>query len=167
MSTEEQVYASKVKYAGVFSFKDLYKFCYDWLSDETGVTVAETKYEEKIGGNAKNVLVEWTGTKKLNDYFQNKVTVVFRITNMEDVEAMQGSAKVKANKGSLEIGVKGILVKDYDGKWESSAWSTFWRKVYEKYVIPATVKEYKDKLTVRTDEFVSQAKAYLALEGEK
>lgn len=167
MSEEKIVYASKVKYAGIFSFKDLYKFCYDWLSDETSVTVAETKYEEKIAGNAKNVVVEWAGTKKINDYFQNKVTVQFKVTNMEDVEAMQGSAKVKANKGSLEIGVKGVLVRDYDGKWEASAWSKFWRGVYEKYVIPSTVKEYEDKLTARTDDFVSQAKAYLALEGEK
>ena len=167
MPQEEIVYQTKVKYSGIFSFKDFYKFMYDWLTDESGLTVKETKYEEKIGGNAKNVAVEWSAEKKLNDYFKNKISLILRITNMEDVEVNESGVKVKVNKGSVDLGVKGVLISDYDGKWEKSAWMKFWRGIYEKYVIPAQLEQYKDRLTGATDEFSGQMKAYLALEGKK
>jgi len=37
------------------SFKDLYQFCYDWLSQETGLVISEKKYSEKISGDSKRV----------------------------------------------------------------------------------------------------------------
>ena len=58
MAESDVVFSSKLKYDGIFSFKDLYKFCYDWLSQEPGLTVVEGKYAEKVKGTIKDIDVE-------------------------------------------------------------------------------------------------------------
>ena len=44
---QDLIFSSKIKYDGVFSFKDFYKFCYDWLNEEIGFTeIKESSAEE-------------------------------------------------------------------------------------------------------------------------
>jgi len=164
---KEEIFSSKVKHDGIFSFKDFYKFCYEWLTDETGLDVAEGKYSEKIVGDAKEIIVEWEGTKKITDYFKYSVKVKFRILNMKEVEVMQGNAKIKTNKGSVEIKTSGNLLRDYDGKFEKTYFQKFLRSIYEKWVIASRIEQMEDKLIGKCDEFLNQAKAWLDLEGRK
>ena len=167
MAEEETIFNSKVRYKGVFSFKDFYKFCYDWLKDETGLNIRENKYTEKIEGTAKKIEVEWEGEKKVTDYFRFDVKVKFKAENLKEVEMPQGSAKVKTNQGAVETEIKGTLVRDYEGKFETTAFKKFMRSVYEKWVIPSSIEEYQTKISEDCDKFLNQAKAYLDLEGKK
>ncbi len=168
MVEEENVFASKVKHDGIFTFKDFYKFCFDWLSEETGLTtISEEKYAEKLSGETKNVDVEWVCTKDLTDYFREKMKVTFAVKNMSQVKVKRDGVEVDANKGSVEIKLKGILVKDFQGKFDMNAYKKFLRGVYEKHVIVTAVKELKKKVSTDCDEFLGQAKAYLDLEGRK
>ena len=77
------------------------------------------------------------------------------------------TAKVKTNKGSVEVKLSGTLVRDYQGKFEKTYLSKFLRSIYEKWVIPSRVEEYEDKLVGDCDEFLTQVKSYLDLEGKK
>jgi hypothetical protein len=167
MVEKEEIFSSKIKHDGIFSFKDFYKFCYEWLTDETGLSVSEGKYAEKISGDSKEINVEWEGSKKITDYFKYSVKVVFRVLNLKEVEIMQGNAKIKTNKGGVEIKVSGSLLRDYDGKFESTAFKKFLRSIYEKWVITSRIEEMEDKLIGKCDEFISQTKAWLDLEGKK
>ena len=167
MATEDKIFASKVKYGGFFNFADFYKFCYDWLAEEEGFDVAEEKYAEKISGDSKNVHVEWAGSKKVNDYFKFKIKVKFKVIALKKVEVVQNGAKIKTNDGSVEIEIKGVLVKDYDGKFETGPFLRASRGIYEKWVIPSGISAMKGNLSGICDGFLSQAKAYLDLEGKK
>jgi len=167
MPEKETIFSSKIKYSGIFSFKDFYKFCYDWLIDETDMEIKENKYSEKIEGTSKKIEVEWSGEKKLTDYFRFDAKVKFKADNLKEVEINQGGAKVKTNQGSVEVEIKGILVRDYEGKFEMSAFKKFLRGIYEKWVIPSMIEEYKSKISEDSDKFLNQAKAYLDLEGKK
>lgn len=167
MPEEETVFSSKIKYNGIFSFKDFYQFCYDWLADEFGWTVAETVYAEKIAGDTKNIDVEWAFSKKVTDYFKFKGKVKFKITELANVEVIQDGVKVKTNKGSVDVSAKGALQRDYDGKFERTAFRKFMRAVYEKYVIPSRIDEFEGRLAGQCDTFLAQAKAYLDLEGRR
>ena len=166
MAEKDTLYSSKVKYDGIFSFKDFYKFCYDWLSQEAGLGLAETKYAEKIKGNSKDIDVEWQGAKKYTDYFKVEIAVKFKILGLVDVEMNQEGVKLKSNKGSVEISVKGTLVRDYEGKFETTAYKKFLRSIYEKWVITNRIEEFEGKVVSACDEFLGQAKAYLDLEGK-
>ncbi|MEK6847833.1 MAG: hypothetical protein AABX50_01770, partial [Nanoarchaeota archaeon] len=63
--------------------------------------------------------------------------------------------------------IKGILVRDYNGKFETTAFKKFLRSIYEKWVIPSSIDEYQAKIASDSDGFLNQAKAYLDLEGKK
>jgi hypothetical protein len=167
MAEKDTIFTSKVKYGGIFSFPDFYKFCYDWLTDETTLNVAEEKYVEKLQGNSKNIDIEWKGTRKVTDYFKFEIKAKFRILGLEKVEIERDGKKMKTNKGSVEVKVSGTLIRDYNGKFESSAFKKFLRSIYEKWVIKSRIDQFEEKLIGDSNEFLSQAKAYLDLEGKK
>ncbi len=167
MPEKETIFSSKIKNTGIFSFKDFYKFCYDWLTEETGLGLGEDKYTEKIEGATKKIEVEWTGERKLTDYFKFEAKIKMKAENMKEIEVTQGGAKVKTNQGAVEVEIKGIIVRDYEGKFETTAFKKFLRGIYEKWVIPSAVEEYKTKISEDCDKFLNQAKAYLDLEGKK
>ena len=164
---KDTIFSSKVKYTGVFKFSDFYKFCYDWLVEEFGLAVVEEQYIEKIKGTTKDVEFKWVGTKEVTDYFKFEVKLHFKILKIEEIEVVQDKVKAKMNKGGIEVKISSIINRDYKGKFDTSALRKFLRGVYEKWVIPSRIEEYEDKLVGNSDEFLSQVKAYLDLEGKR
>ena len=167
MAEKDTRFSSKIKYTGIFNFKEFYKFCYQWLTDEIGLKVEEEEYSEKITGPLKELQIKWVGKKKISDYFQFEVKVEFKILAMSEVEINQGGIKIKTNKGEVGVKCKGILVKDYEGKFESTAKMKLWRGIYEKWIIGGRVKEYEDALVSKCDEFLGQAKPFLDIVGQR
>lgn len=167
MAEEDTAFSSRIKYTGIFSFKEFYNFCYHWLTQEVGLDIMETKYSEKIIGDSKNIEVRWEGTRDMTDYFRFKTEVVFIVVGLKKIEINQNGVKVESNSGSIEARIKGILVRDYDGKFETSAFNKFLRSIYEKWVIKPRIDEFKRKIGGDCDEFLTQGKAYLDLEGKK
>ena len=55
MPEKDTIFSSKIKYDGIFLFSDFYKFCHDWLKDETGLDISEDKYTEKLKGDSKEL----------------------------------------------------------------------------------------------------------------
>jgi hypothetical protein len=167
MAEKDTVFSSSIKYNGIFSFKDFYKFCYDWITDEMDLKISEDKYEEKLAGETKEILVDWTCSKKLTDYFKFEAKVSFVARPLQNVQITEGGAKISTNKGGIKVSIKGVLVRDYDGKFETTAFKKFMRSVYEKWIIPSRVDQFQDKIIGNCDEFLSQSKAYLDLEGKR
>ncbi|HED06383.1 MAG TPA: hypothetical protein ENI61_06840 [Ignavibacteria bacterium] len=167
MAEKDTIFSSKIKYGGIFSFPDFYNFSYKWLTEETGLMIFEKKYDEKLEGDSKKIQIEWAGGKKLTDYFKFEIKVKFKITGLKKVEITQNGKKIETNKGSVEVKVDGIIVKDYQGKFETTAFLKFLRGIYEKWVITSRINEFENKIIGDSDEFLSQAKAYLDLEGKR
>ena len=167
MAERDTIFSSKIKYSGIFSFQDFYSFCYSWLTDEIGLMMGENKYSEKLTGDSKTIDVEWNGFKDITDYFRFEIKINFRATGLKKVEINQKGVKIETNKGSIEVKVGGVISRDYKGKFETSAFNKFLRSIYEKWVIPSRINEFQGKIAGDCDEFLSQAKAYLDLEGKR
>lgn len=167
MAEKETVFSSQVKYSGFFSFEDFYNFCYNWLTEEAGLVISENKYSEKLTGDSKELEINWTGFRKLTDYFKFETEISFKVRGLTKVEINQNGAKVQTNKGNVTIKMKGILVRDYQGKFETTAFQKFLRSIYEKWVIPSRIEEYEGNVASSSDEFLGQTKAYLDLEGKR
>lgn len=167
MAEKEEIFSSKMKYDGIFSFSSFYNFCHDFLTEDGGLDLLEKAYKEKLKGDAKDIEIEWECTEKVTDYFKFEVKVDLRILGLKEVEIAEGTARIKTNKGSVEVKVKGTLIRDYDGKFEQSAFKKFLRGIYDKWVIYSRVQEYEDKLISKCNEFLEQAKAYLDLEAKR
>jgi hypothetical protein len=138
MPEKDTIYSSKYKYGGLFNFSEFYKFCYNWLIEETGLIIQEPKYVEKVKGTSKDLEIEWEGFKKLTDYFKFEAKIKIKITDLKKIQVKQGNATIDTNEGSVEVSIKGILVRDYKGKFETGAFKKFMRGIYEKWVITST-----------------------------
>lgn len=167
MSEKEVLFSSKIKHAGIFSFSAFYKFCYDWLVEETGLLMQETKYVEKIKGDTKEIDVEWEGFKKLTDYFKFEVKVKFKCLGLKEVEITQDGKKIKTNSGQVEMSIKSTLVRDWQGVYDKTSFQKFLREVYDKWIIPSRIDQFEGKIIGDSDEYLGQAKAWLALEGRE
>jgi hypothetical protein len=163
----DDIFSSSMKYAGIFNFRDFYEFCYKWLTDQKSMKLKENIYEEKLSGNEKEIKIEWETIAKVSDYFHLKMKIEFTIRRLVDVELTKGDEKIKTNKGEVKIKLKGTILKDPNGQFETSPQMKIWRGIYEKFIINSRVKQYEDKLIGDCDEFLAQTKAFLDLEGRK
>lgn len=166
MGEKDKLIEEKIKYEGLFNFKDVYNFLYTYLIDNEYM-VEEKVYTEKVkGGDAKEIEIAWLAKRKITDYFRFILKVDWRILGMKTVEVMKDGKKVKMNSGLLEIKFVGFLERDYDNKWEGSALFRFFRGVYDQFVIKSTIKGYEQILIGELLEGVNQLKSFLVIEGK-
>lgn len=167
MVEKDSLFSTKIKHQGIFSFKEIYKVLYGWLSSE-GYLMNEKVYKENIGaGGAKEIEIEWMAYREISDYFKFQIKVTWHVVGMTDVEVEVDGKKQKMNKGQVEIKAKGTLLKDYAGVWENKPFFKFLRTVYNRYLIFSRIEKYETKLIGEVDEFVAQAKAHLSLTGKR
>ncbi len=165
MAEKDTVIKEKVKYDGIFDFKELYKYAFEWLLNEK-YDVIEDKYSEKVSGNSKELEIIWTSTRKISDYFKIELTTKWFTPTMTDVEVEIDGKKKKMNKtAGFEIVTKGILIKDYRSTWESSPLYNFFRNVYNKYIIPARIEQREMQIITDVQAFNAELKAFINLTG--
>jgi hypothetical protein len=168
MPEKDTIFSSAIKYTGNFNFKEFYQFCYDWITEQTGMSnLAELEYSEKINGDSKDIDIQWLGSKKFTDYFKFELQAKFRIIALKKGEIVRDRIKISTNNGQVKLTVKGNLIRDYDGKFETGGRLKLLRGMYEKFVIPTRVEQFEDVVATDCDEFLTQAKAFLDLEGRK
>jgi hypothetical protein len=167
MVEKDTIIKEAVKFAGIADFKEVYRHANEWLKEEE-FSMSEENYVEKISGDAKDIEIAWSASRILTDYFKIALTIKWRILGMTDVEAEIDGKKMKMNKFvELKIETKGVLVKDYDNKWEKTGLGKFLKEVYQKYVIPGRTKEKEKQVEAVVQEFKEEMKAFLALTGKK
>jgi len=162
MSQKKEVYKQKLKQKGYWNYDELYNMAFNWLKDHN-FSLKESLYNEKLQANGKEIVITWEAKKKVTDYFVNKITLDWHILGLNDAEVEIDGKKTKTNKGELEITFKGILVNDYEQRWEDKPLWKFLRGIYEKYVIRETVDEYEDDIEDDVKEMISEMKAFLRI----
>ena len=167
MVEQDKILEQKIKWKGIFHFKDVYNFLYRWLDDE-GYTIEERKYLEEVDGPIKKKIeIKWIAEKKISDYFKIEMKLDWRILGMKDIEVERDGGRVNMNDGSVEIKITGTLLKDYESTWETNPMMKFLRGVYEKFIIEGRVERYEKKVFDDLNKITEQAKAFLSLEGKR
>lgn len=166
MAEKDQIFSGKTKYTGIWDFKETYRFVYDWFIDK-GYKLVEKGYSEKIKPDGKEIEIKWEAKRKISDYFRFMIKADWRILGMTSVEVQKGGAKVKMNKGYIEIKFSAILVKDYEHRWENNAFIKFLRGAYDRYIIKSRISDYEDRLLAEVDEVIAQTKSFLTIEGRQ
>jgi hypothetical protein len=166
MAEKDPIFSTKVKFTGLWDFKQIYQFIYDWLTDN-GYKVVEKNYSEKIKADGKEIDIKWQAKKKISDYFQFLIAANWLVLGMTETEVQKEGAKMKINKGYLEIKFSATLVKDYEHRWENTPFLKFLRGVYDRYIIKGRVEDYEDKLLAEIDELIAQTKSFLTIEGKQ
>jgi len=165
MAEKDTIFKGRVKQTGIFSFKKLYSFLYDWLSEE-GYKINEDKYSEKITGDSKEIEINWEAEKEISDYFKFVIRVDWFILGLKNIKVKKEDKEINMNTGEVEIKFKTILVKDYESKWEDHPVWKFLRGIYDRYIIRTRIDDYEDRLMEDTDELIAQCKSFLAIEAK-
>lgn len=165
MAEKDTQYSGKIKQKGIFNFRKFYNFAYDWLRSE-GYKIIEKNYTEDIKGGTKKTEIKWDAKKKISDYFRFMIELDWLTLNMKNVEVLKDGKKVKMNSGETELRVKGVLLKDYEHRWEDRPVFKLLRGIFDRYIIKSRVEKYEDKVTDEAEEFLLQCKSYLAMEGK-
>lgn len=163
MAEKDRIYKGKVKQRGLFDFKDLYSFMFDYLMDEN-YDVFERKYVEKVKGDSKDVEIEWEAMKEISDYFRFVIKAYWIILGMKTVEVQKEGKKIKMDSGVVEIKFTAELVKDYENRWENAPFWKFLRGIYDRYIVRTRIEQYEERLLEEVNEYVAQAKSLLAIE---
>lgn len=167
MVEKETVAKEKIKYGGLGDLKKSYTYAYSWLKN-SGFSIVEDQYSEKVSGNEKEIEIEWTASKKLTDYFKTTMKIKWRILGMKDVEVEIDGKKKSMNKFvELGIEVKGDIEKDYNSQWEGSPFNKFLRDLYNKYIIPERTEQKEEQIKSAVQGFVDEMKAFLELTGKR
>ena len=165
MSEKDILYKGKIKHGGIFNFKDLYSFLYEWLTNE-GYFINEKSYSEKVAGDSKEIEVKWEAKKKVSDYFQFMINMNWRILGMKKATVKKEGKELTMDTGSLEISFTVTLVKDYEERWENQPFWKFMRGIYDRYIIRTRIEEYGKKAILELNELINQCKAFLELEAK-
>ncbi len=166
MPEKDKITEQKVKYSGIFDFRETYQFIHRWLIEE-GYKVEEQKYQEQIQGEEKNIEIKWVAEKNISDYFRNEIKITFRMYSLKKIEVEKNGKRVKTNEGGFEAGITGNLVKDYENTWEKRPSMKFLRGVYDKYIIEGTIKKYSKALFDDVQNLSEQIKEFLSIEAKK
>jgi len=164
MAEKDKIATEKIKHDGMFDFKEVYRFLYT-LATDLEYEVEERLYSEKNVAKGKEIEINWIAKRKISDYFRFHIQMRWLILGMSDIEVMQDGAKVNKNKGSFEITFTSFLEKDYENKWQSTAFLKFLRGLYDNYIIRGRISDYEDRIIEDMSELIDQLKAFLILEA--
>jgi len=166
MAEKDLIIKEKVEHTGVFDFSGLYGFAHGWLKyEEYGIV--EEEYSEKVSGNAREIIVKWKASKQISDYFKIEDAIKFEVRDMTDVEVEIDGKKKKMNKGKVTIEIKGSLVRDPESGWAGNASLTFFRSVYDKFIIPGRIHDMQVKTEADVKAFKEEIKSFLELSGKR
>lgn len=165
MSEKDSIYKGKIIQKGIFNFKDVYEFLYDYLVNEN-YDVSENKYVEKIDGQSKNIEIIWSATKEVSDYFKFEITATWSVLGLKKIKVKKGDQEIFMDSGSIEIKFTASIIKDYESRWENNPVLKFMRGMYDRYIIRSRIDAYEVKIFDEINEAVAQTKSFLAIEGQ-
>lgn len=153
----------KVKDRSIFSLEELYKLLIRWF-ENYGYDFQEQEYRENdMGEGKKHLEIKWYAEKKIDDYFKYVMEINLFILGLESVEIEKDGVKHKTNRGEIEVRTKAYLLKDWQSKFEQSAFMKVFRDVYDKYIIRSRIEGYEGELYEETYKFLDEVKAFLNL----
>lgn len=165
MAQKKDVYKATLKQVGYWKYTELYDMTFNWLRDHD-YKIQEAKYDEKLSANGKEIIIKWIAKKKVTDYFKYQIKLDWHILGMKDAKVEIDGKEVKTNNGEVKIEFKGVIIKDYENRWEDKPFWKFLRGTYEKYVIRESIEEYENDLEDNVKEMIADTKAFLRIPAQ-
>ena len=155
---------AKIKYKGTSDFKLLYKKVRDWLMREKysdPCEGGEKKYAERIKPTGKQIEVVWnTSKKEEGGYFSLVIDVKFFVNNINEVDVEKDGKKIKLDNCEIEVEFSSKLVRNASKSWDENS---FMFKIYERYIIPDKIEQFKIESYKDTNKLMDEVKNFLNL----
>ena len=136
---------SAIEYEGLFDLKELYALVDDYLKQKNYDKV-EKMNKEFVGPNGKEVYYILTPYMSISDFVRKILKIDFTAKDVKDVEVEIDGSKRRMQQGKIKILLSGILMTDYEGRWEQTAFYYFIRTMFNKYVYRQYTEDFEGQL---------------------
>jgi len=152
----------KINYEGLFDAKELFKLI-DQFFFHLNYDKLEIKQTESVKPEGKYVEQEVEYYRKLSNYIQNRVHIKLILSDLKEVEVKKEKAKVKLNKGKVQLIIDGYMETDWEGMWETKPIYYVIRTVINKWVVSPITGQFKGELKRDISHFKNEVSAFLNL----
>ncbi|MEM2874144.1 MAG: hypothetical protein QW063_01700 [Candidatus Nanoarchaeia archaeon] len=152
----------RIQYEGLFDLKELYKHAWNWLVWRK-FNVAEDRYTEKVKAAGKEMKIDWTATKNIDEYSKFEIKVRWEMQGITDVEVKKNGGTAKMNKGEVNIYITASVITDRQDYWAQNVFFSFMRGFYDRYIYRSTLERLKGEVWKLGWEYFNELKAFLQL----
>ena len=146
----------------IFDFQEFYTHAGDWIKWK-GFGLIENKYVEKITPTGKDYEIHWLCEKDIDDYSKQTLKIIWKMSNVNDVEATVDRKKIKLQKGNIEMDLSAMVENDIEKKWSGHAVQNLFKEFFERYIYRSTKKRIEEELWGISWEYHSEIKSFLEL----
>lgn len=151
--TEYIINGLVVKYEGVASIEDFYKFINSELK-KLGYTIIEKEHEEK---GVNKFVTKGKAEKAIDEY--TKLVIKFNVSSShENVEVKNKTMQ----EGSFSLKLKALIERDFQDKW-ASPMKRFFRGIYDKYIATDKKEDYESEIKDDVYSITEKAKRYFGM----
>jgi hypothetical protein len=166
MAEEISLGSTKIKYEGIFDWKELYSLIRNWFI-ERKYNYFEIKNAKKPTSFGFEFEFDAKGEREETNYVKHTVSINVHGYHMEDVELIvNGEKKNKNRTGMMIIEIKPTLTLDWDNKWETTTFKKHVKKFLHKHVMKKQIDQWKGKLYYESYKLHTQIKENLDMEGK-
>ena len=155
-------YPDQIKYAGVVDFEGLYRMMIGWFK-ERKYDFYGTLYKDK----PPELELEWTATRKIDEFYKHKIKTTFHLYDVKEVEAIKDGVKKKMIYCRIVITFEPTLMWDWQKKWKGNVFMDMLFRFYFKNVI---FREWQmkwiDPLWYLYYSYFTKVKKYLGMEAD-
>ena len=151
-----------IKYEGLFDAKELYNTLKEWQNEKRYIQ-QEIQNFESIKDKGKEIYIKIEPYKEATDYIKFMIRVQVNMENVVDVEVKKDDIMKRMNKGDVTIIIDGLLVTDYENRWEQRPIYVFMRTLYDKIFFKVYTDKYIEILKEDTENMISTLKSFLNL----
>jgi hypothetical protein len=146
-----------ISYSGIFDEKEVYSILKNRfvnLNYDLGEAVQDVTVREE-----KNAFIKWEAFKKIDDYTKKRIRITIKI-KVED-EVIKNKKKII--DGTISVSMEGLLVKDYDARWEQNILMKVFRAMYDNWIAKSRFDEHSDAVGADINLALDEVKSYLKI----
>lgn len=147
MSVKIDALKTRVKYYGMFDFKQLYRDVRDKLTDLGYVKGDDYKYIEKYyyekessdPREGKTIWIWWRTSKKeeSSTYYEQHIDLDFHLRFVKEMEIMVDNEKKRVWQAEIEVLLESYLLLDPKGEWDNhwflkTVHPLFYKRIWRK-----------------------------------
>lgn len=148
---------------GIFSVKEVHDVIMDWIFTK-GYVPIESKAQQVVKKDSKFFEYTFMPFKKLSDYAKSEAKIVVSAFDCKDIVVEVAGKKRKMQEGRIIVTVEGLLVTDYESKWEKTGWLYAFRVIFEKYIISPFISDFEKQAVGDVNHLISQLRGYFNLQ---
>ena len=152
----------RLHYQGVLNIVEFMDFVDKWLR-ENGYYKQINKTDEKVFKENRQVEIELTPWKKIDENAKIVIQIMFLFSNVKDVVVKKDGQRKKLQQAKVAITFMGLMESDWEHKWEGKPFYWLIYSLIDQFVWKIHSDKYYGLVAEECGDLHKQMKAFLNL----